>query len=125
MQVNRQSNQLAPSRPQGFVPASNLTRPLTQFNAPVAPRPTWQPPVPQQQGMVQQPHWQGNTTQMQPVNYYMPQYLTVREPMVPGQSMAKRLLIESFRSVGKSLGHTISHFFDVEMFNNRGKGSGQ
>jgi hypothetical protein len=65
---------------------------------------------------MQPQQWQHGAQQMMPINHYMPQYLTARQPVVPGQSMAKRLLIEAGRSIGKSLGHTIAHFFDVEIF---------
>jgi hypothetical protein len=96
------------------VPVTNLTRPVTSFTptSPIA-RPPWAPPP---QAPVQPQHWQHSAQQMMPINHYMPQYLTVRQPVIPGQSMAKRLLIESGRSVCKSLGHTIAHFFDVEIF---------
>lgn len=111
-QANRQASRQVP----GYVPVSNLTRPPQQFNQPVVPRPAWNPGY-QPPTAAQPAHWQGAATQqMQPVNYFMPQYLTIRQPAVPGQSMGKRLLLESVRSIGKSLGHTISHFFDVEVF---------
>jgi len=119
MQANRQINRQEQRYPNGFVPATNLTRPSTQFNPPVAQRPPWSPPG-QQGPMVQQPHWQGNG---QP-RYYMEQYLTVRQPVNSGQSLGGRLFWESVRSMGKSLGHTISHFFDVEIFGNGRQGPG-
>jgi hypothetical protein len=55
---------------------------------------------------------------MVPVNYGMPQYLTVREP-VNGQRLFTRLGVEVLRSMGKSFGHTLANFFDVEMFTRR------
>jgi hypothetical protein len=55
---------------------------------------------------------------MVPVNYSMPQYLTVREP-ANGQGLVKRLGKEVMRSMGKSFGHTLAHFFDVEPFGKR------
>ena len=95
----------------GFVPAQNIVRPP---GYPPPTRPPWAPPIvhPQQQ------QWQGDQHQhnQHPANYYTPTYLTVRQPMVEGQSMGKRLAIEAFRSVLKSLGHSISHFFDNEIF---------
>lgn len=117
-QANRQINRPEQRYQQGLVPTSNLTRPVTTFNPPVAPRPTWTPPG-YQGPVVQQPHWQGNTAQPR---YYMEQYLTVRQPATTGQTLGKRLFWESVRSMGKSLGHTISHFFDVEPFGNGGRG---
>jgi len=102
------------------VPVSNLTRPVSSFT-PTNPavRPPWSPPQQYQHPAAPQ-QWQHGAQQMMPINHYMPQYLTVRQPAVPGQSMGKRLLIESARSIGKSLGHTIAHFFDVEVFGNGG-----
>lgn len=58
---------------------------------------------------------------MMPVNYGLPQYLTVREP-VTGGALMKRLGVEVIRSMGKSFGHTIAHFFDVEIFTRRDDG---
>lgn len=107
------------------VPLANLTRPVSAFTQ-AGPRPPWGPPqvqpaqpiqhYQQPQWQQQQPQWQHGAQQMMPINHYMPQYLTVRQPATPGQSLARRLLIESGRSIGKSLGHTIAHFFDVEVF---------
>lgn len=53
--------------------------------------------------------------QMMPVNFSIPQYLSVREPVTSGGVM-KRLSWEVFRSMGKSIGHTLSNFFDSEAF---------
>lgn len=98
-----------------LVPASNLTRPPTTFNQPVAQRP-WTPPAGYQGPPTVQSHWQGSTNQPR---YYVEQYLTVRQPVAPGQTLAKRLFWESLRSMGKSLGHTIAHFFDNEIVGGR------
>jgi hypothetical protein len=51
--------------------------------------------------------------QMMPVNYSIPQYLTVREERRPGEGIFSMLGRELFRSVGKSLGHTLGNFFDT------------
>jgi hypothetical protein len=51
--------------------------------------------------------------QMMPVNFSIPQYLTVREDRKPGESIFGMLGRELFRSVGKSLGHTLGNFFDT------------
>lgn len=97
---------------------------------PAAPTtPTWQqPPPPQpppwQQWQVQ-PHAQGQPQfpyqaqvapiQMQPVSYNMPAYLSVPENRAT-TSFWQILLIEVLRGLGKSLGHSISHFFDHTPF---------
>lgn len=116
------------SRPQAFVPVSSLTRntPHTQFSspasyarsappAPPATRPWLQPgpyapPMGQHQPMMQQ---------MMPVNFAIPQYLSVREP---SGSIFKRLGWEIFRSMGKAIGHTIANAFDSEAFGHRNGG---
>jgi hypothetical protein len=51
-------------------------------------------------------------SQMMPVNYSIPQYLTVREDRKPGETVFGMLGREIFRSVGKSIGHTLGNFFD-------------
>lgn len=101
-----------------LVPTSSLVRPPTHFNQPNAPITStgYRPPgyVPQQA-----PHyWQHNAGVPQ---YGIPQYLTIREP-ISGQGLGLRLLTEAARSIGKSLGHTIAHFFDVEVFGGKPPG---
>ena len=101
-----------------LVPTQSLIRPAAY--APPAPaatpyRHTYQQPVLHHQQ--QPPH---NAPQSIAVNYFMPQYLSVREP-ANGRSLGKRLFTEAVRSIGKSLGHTIAHFFDVEIFGNAPK----
>jgi hypothetical protein len=51
--------------------------------------------------------------QMMPVNFHIPQYLTVREDRRPGESIFQMLGREIFRSMGKSVGHTLGNFFDT------------
>lgn len=49
--------------------------------------------------------------QMMPVNYQMPSYLTATETVEPGgfwKAMARTV----FRSIGKSMGHSVAHMFD-------------
>jgi hypothetical protein len=118
-----------------LIPAANIVRPPTTFNQPQA-RPMYQPPLagasvvqpyrPQaayappyaQQAQLQQQMQHVGLQQMIPVNYGMPQYLTVREP-VNGQKLFTRLGVEVLRSMGKSFGHTLSNFFDTEIFGRR------
>ena len=120
-----------------LIPAANIVRPPTTFNQAQA-RPLYQPPalagapVVQQSRppaaayappYAQQTHLQHQMQpvgmqQMIPVNYGMPQYLTVREPVV-GQKLFTRLGVEVLRSIGKSFGHTLSNFFDTEIFGRR------
>ena len=115
--------QATKSNNNSVIPASSLVRP-PQPVAPAMPRP-WQPPVstypytqptqPQQYGWQNsQQHQQQQTPYMMPVYSQIPQYLTVREPM--NSSRTKRLFTEVMRSVGKSFGHTIANFFDMESF---------
>lgn len=98
-----------------FIPASSLVRPTqpppspyqTRFNTPTQPQPQpWRPPAyaPQQPG-----------AHLMSMQFGIPQYLSVREPQTFGASFGKRLARESLRSVLKSIGHTIAHFFDVEI----------
>jgi hypothetical protein len=65
-----------------------------------------------QQMQVQPQQMQPGYQQMMPVNYQMPAYLTVPEQRTNGQSMFNLLGREIFRGMGKSLGHTVAHFFD-------------
>ena len=50
--------------------------------------------------------------QMMPVNFAIPQYLTVREERTPDGTVWGMLGREIARSMGKSFGHTLSNFFD-------------
>jgi len=70
---------------------------------PQAPQPPPQPPA-------------GGYQQAMPVNFYIPQYLTVREHRRPGEGIFRMLGRELFRSVGKSMGHTLGNFFDTTPF---------
>lgn len=70
--------------------------------------PTWQPQPNPMMPMGYQ--------QMMPVNYQMPAYLTVPEIVPQGGSVWSALGRSLFRSMGKSFGHTISHFFDATPF---------
>lgn len=53
---------------------------------------------------------------MMPVNYMMPAYLTMPEPVHPDEGIGGPLVRTLFRSVGKSLGHSLAHFFDSTIF---------
>lgn len=57
-----------------------------------------------------------NTGGQYHLNYMMPAYLSVPEVRRPGQSIWAILGRESVRAIGKSFGHTIAHFFDVNPF---------
>lgn len=50
---------------------------------------------------------------MMPVNYQMPGYLSVPEQRHPAESFWTFLGRTIFRSMGKSLGHSIAHLFDT------------
>lgn len=84
---------------------------------PVAPYPTTPYPYYPQAAPqpVQHPAY-GYPAPSYQLNYMMPGYLTVPEMRVPGQSLFGLLGREALRSMGKSLGHTISNFFDVHPF---------
>lgn len=58
--------------------------------------------------------------QMMPVNYQMPSYLTVPEPMQPG-GFWKMFGVTVFRSMGKSVGHSVAHMFDSVPFGSNPK----
>ncbi len=131
---------------QHLIPVSNLTRNqppppqpqpqaqqanghwATKFNPPTAPQPAqpWRPPSPPAPHTYTPPHMQHmHGPQMMPVNFGIPQYLSVREPQTSG-SYGERLFIESLRSMLKSIGHTFAHFFDAEVLGgNRGGGPPQ
>jgi len=105
------------------VPQQSLVRPSTTFTPPAATAQPYRPGyLPQQQAIQAQHHpqqyQQVGLPQAVPVNYGMPQYLTTREP-VNGGGLLKRLGLEVLRSLGKSAGHTVAHFFDVESFGRR------
>ncbi len=118
-QARKQANQQT-----SIVPAASLIRPKTTFSTtPTAVpaayqmgRPTSGPPQQAAATYRAQPVLPQNI----PVQHYMPQYLTIREPTESG-SIPKRLAIEVVRAMGKSLGHTIAHFFDVEIFGGQKK----
>lgn len=96
-----------------LIPAAALNRPPQQYatSNPYA-RPPWQSP-PYQPPAPPTPQSQYHQ-QMMPVNFAIPQYLTVREPV--HRPRGRRLLVEVLRSMGKAFGHTISNFFDFEAF---------
>lgn len=99
-----------------FIPASNLVRPpqppppshyATKFNQPTQPQPQpWRPPLPYSS--------QQQNSNLMSTNFGIPQYLSMREPQTSG-GFGARLARESLRSILKSIGHTIAHFFDVEV----------
>lgn len=119
-----QQNRSAPK----LIPPGSLVRPHTTFSGPQAytrptapslptagtppgPRP-WSPPS---QHLPQGYPPQSGLQQMMPVNFSIPQFLTVREPVTSG-NVVKRLSWEVFRSMGKAIGHTLANFFDSEAF---------
>jgi hypothetical protein len=99
---------------QQLVPVSMLNRQQVQ---PTPPPQAYARPWQAQPQYSQPPTQQHGYQQMVPVNYGMPQYLTVREPM--HEKRGKRLFIEIVRSLGKSFGHTLANFFDSEAFTTR------
>lgn len=118
------------SKAQPLIPVSSLSRnsPHTQFSGPASyarqtPAPPagvrpWPPPgtyAPTQPYGHPQPMMQ----QMMPVNFAIPQYLSVREPT---GNIFHRVLWEIFRSMGKAVGHTIANAFDSEAFGHRNGG---
>jgi hypothetical protein len=114
------------SHPPNFVPAGSLVRPHTTVTPPAATRPPYpaygqpQQPRPTAYGppsSYQQPPMQhlGSMSNVPLGHYSMPQYLTVRETPDSG-GVAKRLSFEILRSMGKSFGHTLANFFDMEIF---------
>jgi hypothetical protein len=74
--------------------------------------PYYPQPVQQPQIAYPQPIYQ----QMMPVNYQMPSYLSVPEMRMPGQSFMGLLGREAVRAMGKSVGHTVANFFDMNPF---------
>lgn len=69
--------------------------------------------MPQQ--MPQQMMPQMGYQQMMPVNYQMPAYLTAPEPTAPG-GFWKMFGRTVFRSMGKSVGHSVAYMFDSVPF---------
>jgi hypothetical protein len=113
---NYESSCSARTQASRFVPVASLTRNVPGGAAHVASAP-WQPgrtwPAPQSPPS---PPFAGPPMQL---GYHMPQYLSVREPI--DEPILKRLLVELFRSLMKSSGHTLSNFFDSEAFTARPK----
>lgn len=63
--------------------------------------------------------------QMVPVNYQMPQYLSVPEVRYEGQGFVGLMGRVALRSVMKSLGHSMAHLFDTTPLGGPGtQGSG-
>lgn len=95
------------------VPTSNLTRPN-----PTTTSQSWQPNRSwQQSSWNNQQHHIPNNPHSFPTNYGIPQYLSVREPV--HQPRGRRFIVELLRSMGKSAGHTIANFFDLEVFSTK------
>ncbi len=95
-------------------PAPSYTRPSLPTAPPLRPYGAPPPNVAPAYGHPQHVGMQ----QMVPVNYGIPQYLSVREPSTSG-GLSKRLGRELVRSMGKSLGHTLANFFDTEIFGHK------
>lgn len=80
---------------------------------PMIPAPVMQP----QQGFVPQSYGMPVPYQsMVPMSSQMPAYLSVLEPRTEDASLWSILSREMTRSLLKSLGHTIAHFFDTTPF---------
>lgn len=90
-----------PPLPRGYAPAAPQ-----YYGAPSPPQqPHYPPPPVQPHGHYPAGHYQ--------LNYMMPGYLTEPEVRSPGESVWSVLGREILRGVGKSFGHTVSHFFDA------------
>jgi hypothetical protein len=85
---------------------------IAQHNAAIAAQQQLHRTIAQQQAPVA-PHFQSTYQQMMPVNYQMPGYLTVPELHGENDRWYHVLGRIAFRSIGKALGHSISHFFDT------------
>lgn len=102
------------------IPASSLVRPHpTPFTAPSGySRPSLPSSVPARMNPMERtwvpPHLQAPPQHFSN-QYGVPPYLTMRQPDSTG-GVLRRMLFEIVRSMGKSIGHTIAHFFDVEIF---------
>ena len=103
---SQQPQQLFQVRPSQQQQAYQQPQPQQQYQ--IQPQPVQQQLVPPQQAQV--PY-------MVPMNFapaysQMPGYLTVPEPIVPGQHWGKRLGWSVMRSMLKAGGHTVANFFD-------------
>lgn len=116
---------LTPSRPaqqqQGMVPAfverfaqSFMQQQAQQPQMVMVPPQQMMKPAqhPQQMMMMPAPQMAYGYQQMMPVNYQMPGYLTVPEHREPGGSFFGFAMRTIFRSMGKSVGHSVAHLFD-------------
>jgi hypothetical protein len=50
---------------------------------------------------------------MMPTSFYIPPYLTVPEPLLQDEGLARYIGRNLVRAMGKAIGHTISHVFDT------------
>lgn len=98
-----------------IIPVSNLIKPQTQFNQPYTTTPYQAKPYASVNPPALPNGYHAGMPQVVSVNYMMPQYLTIRES-ITGGGLLRRLGVEVVRSMGKSVGHTVAHFFDVEQF---------
>lgn len=83
---------------------------------PHAPAPMSPPPQQQHATMMAHPSM-ASMPQMVPMNYpasgmQIPAYLTVPEPIIPGQGLARPFVATMGRSVLKALGHAAANWFD-------------
>lgn len=111
-----------------LVPPQALVRPpapispyqqQTQYQpAPYVPRPIQQQPPPQPQQYTY-PHVVMPPVQMMPTSYAMPAYLSTPETRQEDESFWHPLGREIFRGLGKALGHSLAHFFDVTILKPR------
>lgn len=96
----------APPTPQQLIHSFMQQRPPTVAQPPQVQY--YQQPQPQ--GPVHSP------ASVYQLNYAMPAYLSVPEQRQPNQGILSVLGREMVRAMGKSLGHTIAHFFDMNPF---------
>jgi hypothetical protein len=115
----------SPWGPLGPVMNTLVNRYMPQGAAPYPPQPY---PQQQQQQLYQQPQQMMMPQQMAhpsmatvpyavPMNYQAPGaqmsgYLTIPEPVLPGQHWGARLFLNVARSMAKASGHTVANFFD-------------
>lgn len=106
-QQQQQVTTMVPNRYQGQVQQLEAERQVLELRRQIE--------VLQRGGATAVPQMVTGYQQMMPVNYSMPAYLTVPEPVEPHGfwGMLSRTVV---RSVGKSVGHSVAHLFDTIPF---------
>ena len=133
VQAKKQEQQRKAIAPQHFV-VQQQPQQVPQYAAMTAPNPAlqqqqllqYQAQQQQQAAVLQMQQMQRMMTpqpqmmpmgyqQMMPVNYQMPSYLSAPEPVQPG-GFWRMFGATVFRSMGKSVGHSVSYMFDAVPF---------